>query len=255
MIRIGTSGYSYKDWVGPFYPPGTKPADYLAYYARHLNTCEINYTYYRPPDPRTLARMVEKSAGRVHFVVKANQEMTHSRQAADADYRSFKSALAPLIDSDTFGCILAQFPYSFKPQDDSRDYLVRLKERFSPLPVVVEFRHQPWVTEETFELLKRNDLGFCCVDEPRLKGLMPPIAEATSGIGYVRFHGRNAEKWWNHESPEQRYDYRYDKQELAEWAPKIRELEQKTKTTYIFTNNHFQAKAIDNARMLMELLL
>jgi uncharacterized protein YecE (DUF72 family) len=83
---------------------------------------------------------------------------------------------------------------------------------------------------------------------------MPRIVKATSPIGYVRFHGRNAAKWWQHEHAYERYDYLYTEDELAEWVPKIRELADETDKTYLFFNNHYQGKAGQNAQMMAQLL-
>jgi len=109
--------------------------------------------------------------------------------------------------------------------------------------------------QEKFQaLLREQALGFCCVDEPRLKGLLPPIAEATSNVGYVRFHGRNAAKWWQHEQAYERYDYTYSKEELGEWTPKIQKLNQAAEIVFVFANNHYRAQGIDTARQLRLLL-
>lgn len=94
MIRVGTSGFSYPDWKGPFYPPAMKPTEYLSYYADRFDACELNFTYYRMPDARTLARMVEKSHGRVEFTVKAFRAMTHTRDAPPESVAVFAGALA-----------------------------------------------------------------------------------------------------------------------------------------------------------------
>jgi uncharacterized protein YecE (DUF72 family) len=83
---------------------------------------------------------------------------------------------------------------------------------------------------------------------------MPPVAVATSRVGYVRFHGRNAQKWWNHEQAWERYDYLYSEQELAEWVPKVRALASETDVTYLFFNNHYQGKSAQNARMFAKML-
>ena len=92
------------------------------------------------------------------------------------------------------------------------------------------------------------------MDEPRLKGLLPPVAVATSPIGYVRLHGRNREKWWQHDNPSERYDYLYPEAELREWVPKIHALEKITDKVYVFMNNHPQGKAVQNAKHLQHLL-
>ncbi len=254
MIYIGTSGFSYEDWVGPYYPEGLPKQDWLEFYAKEFKTLEINFTYYRMPTPRTLAQMAHKVPADFLFTVKATQEMTHARDADPAMFGKFIESLHPLVEADKFGAVLAQFPASFHNTPENVAYLKKFREQWGTLPVVVEFRNVGWLTEESFELLRKEDLGFCCVDEPRLKGLFPPIARATSGVGYVRFHGRNAKKWWQHEQAYERYDYTYKQEELQEWTPKIEQLNQETQKTFVFANNHYRGQGIDTARQLKLML-
>ncbi len=256
MVWIGTSGYSYEDWVGPFYPEGTDKREFLGYYAERFGCVEVNYTYYRMPDARTLAAMSAKTAPDFRFVVKANREMTHEREeTGPAILAEFVAALEPLRAEGKFGCVLAQFPWSFKCDQQSVDYLKRFRELMpADVPVVIEFRNRTWVRDEMFAFLRAAHFGFCCVDQPDFDSLIPPIAEATSSIGYVRFHGRNREKWWEHDEPWERYDYLYSREELAEWVPKVRGLDEQTEDTYLFFNNHYHAQAVQNAMEFAELL-
>jgi uncharacterized protein YecE (DUF72 family) len=254
MVLVGTSGFSYADWVGPFYPETLSKQDFLAYYSQHFRVCELNFSYYRVPTAQSLERMAEKSEGRVEFVVKANQEMTHVREKNTHVFEAFNNALIPLVDRRLLGCVLAQFPYSFHYTQDNITYLQHFKEQMDNIPVVVEFRNRKWIKETTFKLLRAIGCGFCCVDEPQLKGLLPPVAVATSEIGYVRFHGRNRQKWWKHDDPAERYDYLYSEEELREWLPKIRALEKRTEKVYVFTNNHRNGKAVQNANQLNMIL-
>ncbi len=254
-LYIGTSGFSYNDWVGPFYPPDLPKREWLSYYAREFRACELNFTYYRMPSPRTLAQMAAKVPPGFRFTLKAPDVLTHKREEATPEaFATFKAALRPLQDQGKFGCVLAQFPYSFRANAENRAHLARLREELADLPIVVEFRNRGWLTEETFELLRQLRLGFCCVDEPRLHGLIPPIARATADVAYVRFHGRNAAKWWQHEHAWERYDYRYTPEELSEWVPKVRTLAEQAQAVYLFANNHWQGQAVDTARQLRLLL-
>ena len=254
MIYIGTSGFSYDDWVGPYYPEDLDKKDWLAFYAKEFKTLEINYTYYHMPTARTLAGMARKVPPGFFFTVKTPKEMTHTRDADAALFPQFIVALQPLRDANKFGAVLAQFPSSFHNTRENVDYLKKFCAHWRDLPVVVEFRNAKWLTDETFDLLRDQQLGFCCVDEPRLKGLLPPIAQATSNVAYVRFHGRNAQKWWQHEFAYERYDYTYSAEELAEWTPKIQKLNRLTETTFVFANNHYRGQGIDTARQLRLML-
>jgi len=255
MIRIGTSGYSYDDWVGPVYPPDIKKSDWLQYYTTLFDTTEINFSYYRQPNAWTLERMAAKVPAGFLFTIKAFQGLTHERAAGnEAEFRTFVEALKPLIEQDKFGCVLAQFPWGFKATPANAGYLRLVREQFGDLPVVIEFRNREWLSDETFALLRAERLGFCCVDEPRFQSLMPPVAVATSAISYVRFHGRNAEKWFKHDRPEERYSYSYEPAELKEWVPKIERLQEDSSTTYVFANNHYQGQSVTTGQQLKLLL-
>jgi uncharacterized protein YecE (DUF72 family) len=176
--------------------------------------------------------------------------MTHTREADASLFPKFVAAVQPLVEAKKFGAILAQFPASFHNTPENVEYLKAFREQWRDLPVVIEFRNAQWLTEETFAFLREQRYGFCCVDEPRLKGLMPPVARATSDIAYVRFHGRNAKKWWQHEQSYERYDYTYRKEELEEWTPKIAQLNREASKTFVFANNHYRGQGIDTARQL-----
>lgn len=253
MIRIGTSGFSYDDWIGPVYPEDLPPRDHLAFYAREFSTVELNVTYYRIPGTRTVEGWVQKTPADFLFSVKAYGGLTHERQ--EPEFAPFVASLRPLIEAGKLGCVLAQFPYSFRAVAENRDYLRRLREGLGDLPVVVEFRNAGWLTESTFDLLRALGLGFCCVDEPRLPGLMRPVVVATGPVGYVRFHGRNAAKWYNHKEAWERYDYTYSTEELREWVPRLRQLDASLPLTLVYFNNHFAGQAVRNARDLGPLLL
>jgi uncharacterized protein YecE (DUF72 family) len=258
VIRIGTSGYYYADWVGPYYPQGLKSGDRLAYYAREFKTVEVNSTYYHMPSARALEGMAHRVPEDFVFAIKAPQELTHQRDVDPSLFAQFAEALQPLIAEGKFGTILAQFPYSFHNTPQNIDYLKTFRARMGDLSIVVEIRTDDWLTEsareKTFALLREQKLGFCCVDLPHLKGLPPPIAEATADVAYVRFHGRNADKWWEHEESFERYNYTYSQAELDEWLPRILRLRELAETIFIFTNNHFRAQAIESARLLQEML-
>jgi uncharacterized protein YecE (DUF72 family) len=254
MLYIGTSGFSYQDWIGQFYPKNIKKGDMLNFYAQYFNTAEINSSYYRIPPATVFYHLQRKVPDNFKFSVKANQEMTHIRKNNQEIFQEFKTSLQPLLDNEKLGCVLAQFPYSFHYNKNNRDYLYYLKEKMDGFPLVIEFRNVYWIKEEVFEFLRNNQMGFCAVDQPPLRGLISPIAETTSALGYIRFHGRNKEKWWQHEQAYERYDYLYSEQELKEWLPKIKQITSKTSDQYIFMNNHYRGKATKNALMLIKLL-
>ncbi|MCL6451380.1 MAG: DUF72 domain-containing protein, partial [Acetobacteraceae bacterium] len=174
-VLVGTAGFKYEDWKGPFYPDELKDQDMLRYYASQFPVVELDFTYYTMPGVRSMQGIEAKTPPGFQVCVKAHRSLTHERAATveetRAAFSAFASSLSPLVQAGKLGCVLTQFPWSFKPCLENLDYLRRLGDWLPGLPVVVEFRNVQWLREETFELLSENSLGFCCVDEPRLRGL------------------------------------------------------------------------------------
>ncbi|HHV94373.1 MAG TPA: DUF72 domain-containing protein [Firmicutes bacterium] len=254
MITIGTAGYAYEDWVGPFYPPGMDKKQWLEFYGKQFSFTEVNSSFYRMPSPYMLAKMAEKTPVGFKFAVKAYRGITHERHNSAEDCRKLVEAVKPLVDADKLACILLQFPASYHNTRENRSYLADISRYFQVHPTTVEFRHKSWAQPAVFSYLESLNLGYVCVDEPQFENLMPPVVVATAAPAYVRFHGRNYEKWWNHKEAYERYNYLYTAEELAEWVPKLRELEKAAGQVYVAMNNHYQGKAAINAKMLQELL-
>lgn len=254
MIYVGTAGYSYDDWKGPVYPEKADKKEMLSLYAQHFKFTEVNSTYYRLPNKYMIYNMQAKTPEDFRFVIKAYKTLTHERENNRQDIADFIQALQPLAQSGRLGPVLAQFPNSFRLNGANVAYVKELAGRFEGFPVVVEFRHGEWVREDIFLFLKEQGLGYVCVDEPRLRGLVPPEARATSAVAYVRFHGRNSAKWWNHRESYERYDYLYSQEELSQWVPEISALAGRAETVYLSMNNHYRGQAVVNARMLRDML-
>jgi uncharacterized protein YecE (DUF72 family) len=230
-VYVGTSGYSYQDWMGHFYPTDMEKGQFLSYYSQVFDAVEVNYTYYKMPDSYTMRALARKVGDDFAFAVKAHSSMTHERNADEGVFDEFRAA-----------------------DNQAAAWLRTLARFMGDLPVAVEFRNRAWIRESAFNLLDELGLGFCSVDQPQLQGLMPPIARLTGSIAYIRFHGRNAEKWWEHEEAWERYDYLYTREELADWVPKTGELAENAEVLYAFFNNHYQAQAVQNATLFREML-
>ena len=270
-ILVGTSGYSFADWVGPFYPEGARSGDFLSFYSGHFDAVEVNSTYYRIPHPRVLEQMERKTPPGFHFVVKLNQAMTHQASRDPALYRDFLAVLEPLKRAEKFDGLLAQFPWGFKRTDANRRHLEAMRGLLPDEPLFVEFRHDSWLTPQLEPSLRAHRIGYCAVDEPPLLGLLPPVTMLTTEDGYVRFHGRNARNWWSGDRASQRapssppagngtrasgdrYDYDYSEAELKEWLGRIAGLAQQARRTYLFFNNCHAGQAARNAKLMQELL-
>jgi uncharacterized protein YecE (DUF72 family) len=280
---VGTSGYSFADWVGPFYPPGTRSGDFLEFYARHFDCVEVNATYYHIPPPRALEQMERKTPAGFRFIVKLHQSMTHERTLERPLVRDFLAAIEPLKSAGKYHGLLAQFPWAFRRDAGAKAHLERLCEALPGEPLWVEFRHDSWMHPQLPTWLAGHGLGYCAVDEPALPGLVPPVTHVTNGVGYVRFHGRNAANWWGSggrtaatarpgavgrattpagTAPERprgsreqlRYDYDYSERDLSEWVARVRALAQQAKQTYLFFNNCHAGQAARNAKLMEELL-
>lgn len=254
MIHVATSGYSYPDWIGPFYPEKTPRSKMLEYYSQHFNFTEINSSYYHVPSAQTVESLLKRTPETFRFAVKAHRAMTHERTATGADCRHFAEVLKPMMESGRLICVLLQFPYSFHPNSENIGWLERLRDWLAPFRLAVEFRNGRWISQETFAWLRERELAYVSVDGPPLKGLVGRHAVATAGIAYVRFHGRNSRKWWEHEQAYQRYDYLYKEEELAEWVEPLKKLDSIAGETFVCFNNHFVGQAVVNARMLSKLL-
>lgn len=254
MILIGTSGYSFDDWVGPFYPAGLPRGKRLDFYKDHFPVVEVNSTYYRIPHPKVFREMEKKTPRQFEFLVKLHANQTHSRKDVAETTTMLLESVSPLVEMGKFGGFLAQFPGGFHATSENAAYLGDLRGQIPrEVPLYAEFRHASWVHAATFDRLRALGIGYCSVDEPALSGLVPPIARATGLPGYVRFHGRNASNWWGRGGGD-RYDYTYTKEELAQWVEKIRQLEKETGKVYLFFNNCHAGQAVKGAKMMAGLL-
>jgi uncharacterized protein YecE (DUF72 family) len=256
LIYIGTSGFSYEDWKGNFYPSGIVSKDYLCYYSTLFNTVEINFTYYCFPNISTFFGMCEKTKDAKDFVfsIKANKIFTHQRDYNISDVKSFTDTLLPLKDNGRLGSILFQFPYSFRYCNENMEYLAAIGKNFSGFDICAEFRNIYWLKEKVLKLMHDYNIGFCNVDEPPLAGLLPQSDICTTETGYIRFHGRNSASWWQNENAYQRYDYMYKKEELSEWVQCVKNITEKSNKTYIYFNNHYKGKAAKSALMFLDIL-
>jgi uncharacterized protein YecE (DUF72 family) len=253
-ILIGTSGYSYKDWVGPFYPKGTETADYLSFYSKEFCFVELNFSYYRQPDDFMLKRMLKKVPTGFHFAIKAHKSITHEiTDSLGDDIKQYKEGIKPLAEANQLAAILLQFPYSFHYTPQNRRHLDSISTQMEGLPLAVEFRNNEWHKDQVFESFMARNICYVNVDMPDLPKLLTPSALVTAPLAYARFHGRNKKNWWQGDNVT-RYDYLYSNEELGEWADRIKQILRKAKILLITFNNHSRGQAITNARKMKELL-
>jgi len=255
-IVIGTSGYSYKDWIGPFYPPGTGENGFLEYYTKEFNSTELNFSYYSMPKPDVIAGMINKTPESFLFSIKAHKSMTHEidPDSNDEAVAAFKKGIEPLREKSRLGAVLFQFPYSFHYQPENRIYLDKICASFAGYPFAVEFRNDEWFRESVFSALAERNAGLVNVDEPDLPKLIRPSDRVAGSPAYIRFHGRNKKDWWSGTNVT-RYDYLYTEEELLEWIPIIERIIEAARILIIAFNNHYKGQAVKNAKQLKNMLL
>jgi uncharacterized protein YecE (DUF72 family) len=230
---------------------------------------EINTSFYGHIRPE-LGRLWSRKAGAVNpdflFTAKLHRSFTHSPLAVmeptsaasirpnEQDERLAREGLDSLAAEGKLGALLIQFPVSFKNTSLNREYLELLLRQFIEYPRVVEVRHGSWNNPETLAEFMRHNVGFCNIDQPLLGRSLAPTEHVTSGVGYVRLHGRNYEQWFDSDSRNDRYNYLYKPAELEKWKEKVEIIAHRAESTYVIANNHFQAKAAVNALELKHLL-
>lgn len=291
---VGTASWTDKPLIesGSFYPKGTNSAEArLRYYASQFQLVEVDSTYYALPSLRNAQLWVDRTPGDFTFNVKAyglftthgirpqtlpvdlreslprallDKRSVYLRdvppEVTEEAWRRFEEALLPLDSAGKLGVVVFQFPPWFTPGSRAESHLVYCQRRLPQYRMAVEFRNYQWFEasnlDRTFDFLRDRQMAFICVDEPQgFKSSVPPVAEATAEISVVRFHGRNRDTW---ERPGgaslDRFDYFYTADEMREWAPRVRKLQDESGQVHLIinTNNHDQGPV--NARLLMEVL-
>ena len=249
-IRIGPAGWSYKDWEGTVYPasPG-RGFDQLAYIAELFDTVEVNSSFYRTPPPTHSSSWLRRTAlnPEFRFTTKLFRGFTHEKAMPPMEEaRAFRRYLDPFQEDDRLGALLIQFPWSFRDGPEARERLQTIFELFAGYPKVVEVRHASFGQEDFLHFLEDHAAGIAAIDQPVFHDSIRPGEVASGETAYVRFHGRNYEKWWNHKESWERYDYLYSPQELGPWVERIGSMAE-SRDTYVITNNHFRGQAVVNA--------
>jgi uncharacterized protein YecE (DUF72 family) len=202
---VGTSGWSYKEWKGSFYPPKLPQDEMLGFYASRFPTVEVNNSFYRIPSEKVLMGWAERVPPDFRFALKASRRITHNSRLADQDgsLEYFLRAINPL--GDRLGPTLFQLPPTFKKDAVRlRDFLARLPKRWM---AAVEFRHASWFDDEVYGLLRSHDVALVAVDEDESEGKGAPLVP-TASWGYFRLR-RTA----------------YDTNALEAWAGRIQRAE------------------------------
>ncbi|MEW6262100.1 MAG: DUF72 domain-containing protein [Thermodesulfobacteriota bacterium] len=257
-IWVGTSGYSYTQWVQTgFYPPEAKPGRMLSLYAQRFPATELNQTWYQTPQAETMERQRRQVPPSFLFTAKLFRGLTQDPLTGPWRDRSlaYRDGLAPLIQSGQLAAVLVQLPPAFDRSVANRRHLAALLDELEGLPLAVEFRQGSWNTDRVFGELRRRGVTLVAVDEPDLPGLFPALDVITNpDLFYVRFHGRNG-RGWRRGGQEVQFDYEYSEAELREWVEKrILKMAVRSGRGVVFFNNHVRGQAPRNALTFARLL-
>lgn len=198
---VGTSGYSYKEWKGTFYPEKIKPAEMLSYYAERLNAVEINNTFYRLPKTDVVKGWSDQVGGEFRFILKASRRITHFARLGETSYEPLGFLLqTSAVLGTRLGCILFQLPPNMKVDVD------RLAAFLEHVPdgtrAAFEFRHDSWNDPAVHEALRARNAALCLADDD---GADEPAFVTTADWGYLRLRRRE-----------------YDDEALARWGKHVK---------------------------------
>lgn len=239
-IRIGTSGWHYRSWHGPFYPARVKIKDFLSYYTQRFDTAEINNSFYRLPTEQAVQAWHDATPKRFLFAWKASRFITHMKRLKGIE-ESIDLVFGRMRGlSDKFGPVLFQLPPTFKADAETRERVARC---LSLIPqerrCAFEFRHPSWYEEEAFRILRDNNAALCISDHADA----PAPWEATADFVYVRAHGANG-----------RYEGSYSTETLQDWTGRIADWRKCGRSVYVYFDNDIKSAAPGDAQTLLRLL-
>lgn len=238
-IRIGTSGFHYRHWVGPFYPKKTPATGMLSFYVRHFDTLELNNSFYRLPTPEAFDCWRDSTPENFIFAVKASRFITHNKKLKDPE--NAIENLLPRAErlGKKLGPVLFQLPPAWKVNPGRLDSLLAILPREHRY--AFEFREHSWITDGVRSILERHNAAFCIYELARYHS---PLW-VTADFAYVRLHGPGDGK----------YQGSYSDERLAKWAEWIAERREGLKAIYIYFDNDQAGYAAHNALRLRELVL
>jgi Uncharacterized conserved protein len=236
-VQIGTSGWHYKHWIGPYYPLSLPPRSMLDYYGRDFDTVEINNSFYRLPSTTTFEAWKETTPGGFCFAVKGSRYLTHNKKLLDP-----KPALDRLLTA-TGGLGAKLGPILFQLPPNWHCNLDRLQQFLHALPARVRYsiecRDQSWHNPDVYRLLQEHNVAFCLYE---LGGVRSPV-EVTADFVYVRLHG-----------PGNKYEGDYSAGTLKSWADQIDRWKQSDIDVYVYFDNDQAGYAVKNAKELKRIL-
>ena len=258
-LHCGTSGWAFPHWDGVVYPrPRPRLFHELERLARFFDTVEIPAG--SPPKPEITRLWIHRVSSNPNFLFTARlpRRFTYDRNLDAAEVEAFKEGLRPLAQVGKLGCLVMQFPWSFRFTRENRDFFIQLRRTFHEFPLVAEMRHSSWMLDEALGTFVDYHVGFANIDQPQFMKAMPPTAFLTSPIGYVRLEGRNHPERFREfdevDDPARPQDYYYTQAELQDWTARIERIRTYAKRTFVVLCNDGDGKAVVNGLQLQHLL-
>src|SRR5262245_13819293 len=250
-VAIGTAGYAWPDWVGPFYPDGTSLERMPAFYATQFPFVEIHSTFYRPPTAGQLTRLANRTSPGFQFSLKVPRTVSHERRVHAL--RPFRLAADELAAKHRLIGFVLQFPEAFKDTPGNRQWVERVAIGLQPYPGWVEFRHRSWHRPKLGDWLRERGMDLAAVDVPNLPNLFPRLVidPGTTRV-YARLHSRVADNWSR--TGQMRYDYDFPDAELREWLALLRQAAPRLTDVHLVFNNCHHTHGINNARRMADLI-
>ncbi len=229
--RIGCSGWSYKSWVGPFYPRGTRPSDFLSLYSRVFDAVEIDSTFYSIPDRSAVAKWYASTPDNFIFTAKMPKTITHERQLSNCGVQLSYFLESVKMLREKLGCVLLQFPHSFSLERGKSRLASFIEDLPGDTKFALEFRDSSWFVDEVFTMLSDRNITLAWSDIPHTA----PAERLTTGTAYLRLVGDRAidERDFG--------QVRRDKGEsISEWGRRLSARISELEEVFIFSNNHYQ---------------
>jgi uncharacterized protein YecE (DUF72 family) len=250
-VWIGTAGYAWPEWIGPFYPDGTSLERMPRLYATQFPCVEINSTFYRPPTREQLAKLADRTAPGFQFSLKVPRTVSHEQRVHAL--QPFRKAADELASRHRLIGFVLQFPETFRDTARHRDWIMRVADGLYGYPTWVEFRHSSWSRPRLGEWVQRRGLELASIDVPALPQLFPGgVIDPASTRVYVRLHSRVAANWFG--GGKARYEYDYPDDELREWIAKLTEAAPRLTDVHLIFNNCQGTQGPRNARRMAELI-
>jgi len=259
-IACGIAGWSYPDWEGYVYPSGKIKSsfDRLQFIALYVDVIEINNTFYRPPDRKSVESWLRrvKDYSDFFFTAKLHQSITHQYTIEPGVVKAIRDSFQPMVEAGKLKHLLAQFKYDYVDCLKHREYLQKVCDNFQNfVNLTFELRHNSWQSPGAIEFLNSLGISLANIDCPLSRTSFNLKVSPVGKHAYFRLHGRNRTAWFNPKAGrDEVYNYLYSTKEIDEIVQRISEIAARSESLTVIANNHYQGKEIVNALQIKAMI-